>query len=491
MVIDLVNGFRVTRHPLNCESAIMNPAAKVVALRVGTALKVLDLSMESTVKQHRLPEGDDIVFWRWLSKTMIAIVTNTKVYHWSMDGTAAPVVVFDRNSALEGGKVISYQVSNDTQWCALVAIKRNADGSSLDGVSQLYSVKNNKTQVVSAHAVCFAQVALNKGEAPATIFCFAEKKSVAKPTITMIEVGKDPAAGAPFKLPPQEIPFAADAGADFPISLIASSKHSIIYLVTKMGFLFLFDVVTGSVLFRKRISLETIFVTAPHDATSGVLGIVARKGQVLSFSTSEENLVPYIMETIKNPSLALQLAVRMDLPGADSIFVNRFNELLAAGQIDACAKLCIESPRGILRTPDVLAKFAAIPANPGEPQALLKYFNLLLASTKLNKIESIELCRPVLQKGRLNLVEQWLKEDKLECSEALGDMIMPFEAKMALSIYLRAQCNEKVVHCFLQLKQYDKIVAYSAKVNPFICFCSFAKSVCNCFTFIFTGKFYL
>ena len=126
-------------------------------------------------------------------------------------------------------------------------------------------------------------------------------------------------------------------------------------------------------LFRKRVSMETIFVTCPHDASNGVLGLTAKKGQVLSFSVSEENMVPYVMETLKNPQLALQLAMRLDLPGADSIFINRFNELLASGNIDACAKLCLESPRGILRTPDVLAKFASIPAQEGQPQALLKY----------------------------------------------------------------------------------------------------------------------
>ena len=73
--------------------------------------------------------------------------------------------------------------------------------------------------------------------------------------------------------------------------------------------------------------------------------------------------------------------------------------------------------------------------------------------------------RPVLEKGKLNLVEGWLKDDKITCSETLGDMVMTYNPKMALSIYLRAKANEKVVHAFLQLKQYDKIVAYAASVG--------------------------
>ena len=42
-----------------------------------------------------------------------------------------------------------------------------------------------------------------------------------------------------------------------------------------------------------RISADTIFVTAQHEPTSGIIG-VNRKGQVLSVSMDEENVVPYI-----------------------------------------------------------------------------------------------------------------------------------------------------------------------------------------------------
>ena len=58
-----------------------------------------------------------------------------------------------------------------------------------------------------------------------------------------------------------------------------------------------------------RISTETIFVTAPYTDTSGILGI-NRKGQVLSVSVDEANIVPYISNTLQNPELALRIAVR-------------------------------------------------------------------------------------------------------------------------------------------------------------------------------------
>jgi clathrin heavy chain len=69
---------------------------------------------------------------------------------------------------------------------------------------------------------------------------------------------------------------------------------------------------------------------------------------------------------------------------------------------------------------------------PGQPQPILIYFLTLLEKGTLNKMESMELCGPVLQQGKKNFVENWLKENKLECSEELGDLIKNYEPNLAL-----------------------------------------------------------
>lgn len=63
---------------------------------------------------------------------------------------------------------------------------------------------------------------------------------------------------------------------------------------------------------------------------------------------------------------------------------------------------------------------------------------------QLNKYESLELSRPVLQQGKKQLMEKWLKEDKLECSEELGDLVKQVDPTLALSVYLRANVPNKV-----------------------------------------------
>lgn len=72
-----------------------------------------------------------------------------------------------------------------------------------------------------------------------------------------------------------------------------SEKHGIIYLVTKFGFIHLYEIETGTCIYMNRISGETIFTTAEFEAQHGIIG-VNRKGQVLSVSVDEQTLVPYV-----------------------------------------------------------------------------------------------------------------------------------------------------------------------------------------------------
>jgi clathrin heavy chain len=83
----------------------------------------------------------------------------------------------------------------------------------------------------------------------------------------------------------------------------------------------------------------------------------------------------------------------------------------------------------------------------------------------LNQHESIEICKPVIQQGKKQLLEKWLKEDKLEASEELGDLIKSIDTTLALSVYLRAVIPLKVIQCFVETAQYQKIILYAQKVN--------------------------
>ena len=65
----------------------------------------------------------------------------------------------------------------------------------------------------------------------------------------------------------------------------------------------------------------------------------------------------------------------------------------------------------------------SVPVQAGQTPPLLQYFGTLLTKGKLNAFESLELSRLVVNQNKKNLLENWLAEDKLECSEELGDLV--------------------------------------------------------------------
>jgi hypothetical protein len=65
-----------------------------------------------------------------------------------------------------------------------------------------------------------------------------------------------------------------------------------------------------------------------------------------------------------------------------------------------------QSPQGILRTAATIQKLQALPALENGQAPVLRYFTVLMETSKLNKVESIELARPALQQNKVALVEK-------------------------------------------------------------------------------------
>jgi len=465
-LIDLSNNFQVTRRPIQAEAAIMNPESNILALRSGTTLQIFDLDAKAKLKNHTMPEP--VVYWRWTSASNLALVTAGSVYHWGLDGTSAPVKMFDRHASIgANSQIINYQISPDNKWLLLGGISAGAGGV-VNGNMQLYSLEKKVSQPLQGHAGAFAVINIQGRDDPAQILCFHEKKVDSPPgeppKLYVMEVGRDPSKGAAFRLPPTTIPVPAEAVGDFPVSLVVDAKDDVSFLITKMGYLYMFDLHSAKALYRARVTNDTVFVTCAQTSTGAMFGVTVRKGSVLRVQLNGPNLIPYIVATLRDNDLAIKLAGRLGLPGAENLYAAEFERLMSMNQVIEAAKLVARSGTA-LRTPATIARFQQIPAEPGQPQPVFQYFSTLLESGKLNQEESIELAKPVLQQGRPQLMEKWLKDDKLTCSEALGDLIMPLDNGMALSVYLRSNCHSKAINCFVMRQEYDKIVPYASSVG--------------------------
>ncbi|CAH0549246.1 unnamed protein product [Brassicogethes aeneus] len=465
VIIDMADSGNPIRRPITAESAIMNPASKVIALK-GKAgaealktLQIFNIEMKSKMKAHTM--ADDVIFWKWISPNTLALVTETSVFHWSMEGDSTPVKMFDRHSSLNGCQIINYRTDPKQNWLLLVGI--SAQQSRVVGAMQLYSVERKCSQPIEGHAASFATFKMEGNPEPSTLFCFAVRTAQGG-KLHIIEVGQSPAGNQPFPKKTVDVFFPPEAQNDFPVAMQVSTKYDVIYLITKYGYIHMYDIESATCIYMNRISSETIFVTAPHESTGGIIG-VNRKGQVLSVSVDEDAIIRYVNTVLHNPDLALRIATRNNLAGAEELFVNKFQILFQNGQYAEAARVAANAPKGILRTPTTIQMFQNVPTQAGQNSPLLQYFGILLDQGQLNRYESLELCKPVLLQGRKQLLEKWLKEEKLECSEELGDLVKQADPTLALSVYLRANVPAKVIQSFAETGQFQKIVLYAKKVS--------------------------
>ncbi|KAJ8099651.1 hypothetical protein POJ06DRAFT_114030 [Lipomyces tetrasporus] len=461
VIIDLQNGNNTARRNISADSAIMNPAANIIALRAqGRTLQVFNLDLKQKLKSYVMDE--DVVFWKWISDKSLGLITETSIYHWDIiDSTqAAPVKITERHVSLVGSQIINYRVDSDGKWTVLIGISQQQ--GRVVGNMQLYSVDRKQSQAIEGHAATFARLRLEGATMDTKLFAFSTRTGTGA-KLHIVEV--DAQANAPkYTKKAVDVFFPPEATNDFPVALQISDKYGILYLVTKYGFIHLYDLDSGVCIYMNRISSETIFTSTTHVASSGIMAI-NRKGQVLSVSVDEKTIIPYIRDNLSNISLAVSLASRAGLSGADDLYVQQFSQLIASGQYGEAARVAATSPRGILRTPQTIEQFKHLPAIAGQPSPILQYFGTLLDKGSLNRHESLELARPVLLQNKKPLLEKWLKENKLECSEELGDIVRAHDITLALSVYLRANVPAKVVACFAETGQFEKILPYCTKVG--------------------------
>lgn len=119
-----------------------------------------------------------------------------------------------------------------------------------------------------------------------------------------------------------------------------------IYVITKLGLLFVYDLETATAVYRNRISPDPIFLTAEATTVGGFYAI-NRRGQVLLATVNEQTLVPFVSGQVfiklpaflcyyglhlytyfkcyhlflqlNNLELAVNLAKRGNLPGAENL----------------------------------------------------------------------------------------------------------------------------------------------------------------------------
>jgi clathrin heavy chain len=147
----------------------------IVTVTAARQLQVFNIDTKTKVKSHM--SSEDVIFWKWISNTTIGLVTETAVYHWSIaDSASPPQKVFDRHASLAGAQIINYRTTPDEKWLVLVGIAGNTTNPQafkIKGSIQLFSRERNVSQAIEGHAAAFAELTLEGGTAPTSLFAFS------------------------------------------------------------------------------------------------------------------------------------------------------------------------------------------------------------------------------------------------------------------------------------------------------------------------------
>ena len=227
VIVDMATPMQPLRRPITADSALMNPIAKVIALKAavqGTTsdhLQIFNIEMKSKMKSHQMPE--QVQFWKWISNNKLGLVTATSVYHWSMEGAEEPQKIFDRTANLSGCQVINYKVSEDEKWAVLIGIAPGAaDRPQLvKGNMQLYSIAQGRSQALEAHAAAMTSYTLPGNSSPSQLISFASKSTSSGQLVSklhIIELGATPGQ-TPFAKKQADLFFPPEFADDFPVSM--------------------------------------------------------------------------------------------------------------------------------------------------------------------------------------------------------------------------------------------------------------------------------
>lgn len=176
----------------------------------------------------------------------------------------------------------------------------------------------------------FGQIRIRNDQPPASLFAYTERNPQTKENKLIITEISAPPAGQPkFK---QSIPmqYPANADKDFPIVFEFDEKNGVVYIITRMGILFMYEVSVGAKILASKVSEVGVVCGTKATAEGGAIFLNAQ-GNVIRIDTDSRNLVNYIQNNSQIPNaqqVALNLSIRNGLPGSEQYFTEKFNTLV-------------------------------------------------------------------------------------------------------------------------------------------------------------------
>ncbi|XP_019575145.2 clathrin heavy chain linker domain-containing protein 1 isoform X1 [Rhinolophus sinicus] len=163
-------------------------------------------------------------------------------------------------------------------------------------------------------------------------------------------------------------------------------------------------------------------------------------------------------------------------------YIERFSELIALGEYEKAACFAANSPRRILQNIGTMNKFKAVGKITGKPFPLLLFFEAIFSTSRahrrpINTELTLEGIKCGLSEKRLDLVINWVTQERLTFSEEAGDVICDYgeqntyyKAKclaLAQTIYSECGLHNKALLCLCKQGQIHGAMEYIQQFTAF------------------------
>uniref|UniRef100_A0A2I2Y7I1 Clathrin heavy chain linker domain-containing protein 1 n=1 Tax=Gorilla gorilla gorilla TaxID=9595 RepID=A0A2I2Y7I1_GORGO len=163
-------------------------------------------------------------------------------------------------------------------------------------------------------------------------------------------------------------------------------------------------------------------------------------------------------------------------------YIERFNELISLGEYEKAACYAANSPRRILRNIGTMNTFKAVGKIRGKPLPLLLFFEAMFITSHafpcpVDAALTLEGIKCGLSEKRLDLVTNWVTQERLTFSEEAGDVICDYgeqdtynKAKcLALAQIIYSECglHKKAILCLCKQGQTHRVMEYIQQLKDF------------------------
>lgn len=398
-------------------------------------LQIYYVNEKTLLKKVDLKEN--IVYLKWITSTMLCIVTKATVLHWNMESDSLPYQVFARKQSLKNHTIVDYMIDAQQKWFLLACHLKVND--QVAGVLHLYSVESQCSHTLTGYVACFETMRVKNVAEPCTMLCYASQPDLSR-NICQINIILPGISTKDSKECSKQttIQFSADAPSDYPIS-VHMSKNDIVFLFTHYGYFYVNDIQADVNILVTRVSTYNLIGTVNNKRDEIVA--VNYKSEVCLITFNMDKLEQYV--------------------------TNKFDYFIRKADFSRAAKIATIISNGIFHD-KVIEKLRTVQTESNSVHPLLMYFDLRFKKNvryKANKMESVEIAW--LTQGStiaMNMLKRWFEEGRLESSQQLGDVIRPNNLKLASMAYRHANLPIKLIECYIEMDLFESII-YKPEYN--------------------------